>query len=413
MKKNFDKTIYYLVLSIIVLIPFLKLTSYNLYFLNIINDTFSFNHVYFLWISLFFFVTIYLYGIITKSFKINYIDYIFYILILYAFISTMSAVNIKLSIFGEIHRNEGLITILAYYFILLCTKNIEDKKYINNIINIILIVGLFQSIYSILQVYTDFSFIKHYTIPYMSLGLCGNPNFLGSYMVMLICISISKFLLEKKYMYLLYSIMYFITLVLAGSIGPFITFIIMSIFMIIKSFKYTKIKYILLLLVFIPILFLTNYFINIKYKIDDNYNIVSDIKNINNKNINEISSGRITIWKNSLPLIKKYYLLGAGLDNFGEVYEYNTDIIRYDKAHNVYLQILITNGIIPLTLILIICILVFIKGVKLKDKLYLPIYFACIGYMIQSFANISVIDVAPTFFILLGLSLNKYNIKSI
>ena len=415
MKKNLDKIIYYLILGIVILLPFLKLTSYNLYFLNVIDNSFDFPHVYFLWIALIFLIITYMYGVKKGEFKVNYIDYIFLGLIVFAFISTVFAVNRKLSIFGEINRNEGLLSILTYYFIALLTKNIKDKKYINNIINTMLVVGVFQVVYAILQVFTDLSFIKHYSKSFMAHSLCGNPNFFGSYLVMLICISINKFLLDKKYKYLLLSIIYFIGLVLAASTGPFMTAVIMIIFMIIKNFKYTKIKYILLLLVFVPTLFITNYFVKLKYEdvSIDNYNIITDINSAKNKDVNSLTNGRIEIWKNSVPLVKKYYLLGSGLDNFGEVYEYSTNSIRYDKAHNVYLQILITNGIVPLLLVLIICVLVFVKGLKNTNSLYLSIYFACIGYMIQAFANISVIDVAPTFFILLGLSLNKDVFKSI
>lgn len=411
MKKNLEKIIYYLTLAVVILLPFLKLTSYNLLFLNVINDSFKFSHVYLLWIVLVFFLILYIYGIIIKKFRINYFDYIFYILILYAIISTIFAVNIKLSIFGEFHRNEGLLSILSYYFIFLCTKNINNEKYKNNIIKAILVVGIFQVIYSILQVFTDLSFIKHYKEHYMASSLCGNPNFFGSYILMLLMISINKFLLDKNYKYLLLSVIYFIGLILASSTGPFLTFIIVLIFMIILNFKYTKIKYILCLLILIPTFYITNYLIvNLNKSETVTDNIVSDIVNVSNGSINEISNNRITIWKNSLPLVRKYYLVGAGLDNFGEVYEYNTNDLRFDKAHNVYLQILITNGLIPLILTIVLCFITFIKGFKIRNITYYPIYFACISYMIQAFANISVIDVAPIFYILFGIMLNEKSI---
>ena len=409
MKKNLEKIVYYLALIIIVLLPFLKLTSYNLYFLNIIENSFYFPHVYLLWVVLILAIIIYILGIFTKSFKINYVDYIFYILILTAILSTIFAVNIKLSVFGEFHRNEGLLSILSYYFIFLCIKNIDNEKYKNDIINVLLVVGIFQVIYAILQVFTDLSFIKHYTEPYMASSLCGNPNFFGSYILMLLTISTNKYLLNKKIKYLLLSIFYFIGLVLASSLGPFIAYIVILLFMIILNFKRTNIKYILSLLVLIPILFITNNLIRIRNNnIIDNYNIVSSI--INASNENDLTNGRLDLWKKSLPLVKKYYLVGAGLDNFGEVYKYNNDVVRFDKAHNVYLQILITNGVIPFILTILLCIITFIKGFKIKNIMYYSIYFAIISYMIQAFANISVIDVAPIFYILFGIMLNEKSI---
>lgn len=414
MKKNLDKVIYYLIISVIIGLPFFKFTAYNLYLTHVIEDSFDFNHVVFLWILLIPLIITYIYGIVSKKFKINYIDYIFYILIICGLISTIVASNINIAIVGEIDRNEGILSLLAYYFIALCIKNLNNKEYIKKIINIILIVGLFLVGYAIIQVYTNVGFVKHFSVPYIASSLCGNPNFFGSYLVMLLCISINEFLLNKEYKYLIFSIIYFIGLVLAGSTGPFITFIIMTIFIIIKNFKRTKIKYILLLLIFIPTLFISNYFIKIVHNnIDQSYNIVDDISNIKDKNINQMTSGRLDLWKRSIPLVKKYYLLGAGIDNFGIVFEKVTKDIRFDKAHNVYLQILITNGIVPLLLVLALCFITFIKGFKIIDTMYLSIYFACIGYMIQAFSNISVIDVAPIFFVLLGLILNKDIKKSI
>ena len=41
----------------------------------------------------------------------------------------------------------------------------------------------------------------------------------------------------------------------------------------------------------------------------------------------------------------------------------------------------------------------------------MPIYMAFIGYSVQAFLNISVIDVAPYYFIIIGLILSECNTK--
>ena len=76
----------------------------------------------------------------------------------------------------------------------------------------------------------------------------------------------------------------------------------------------------------------------------------------------------------------------------------------YDKVHNEYLQILITEGIFCLISYLVMYGIICIRGMKnsFKNKeiyLLLPV----IGYLVQAFFNISVIEVAPIFFIALGL----------
>ena len=172
-----------------------------------------------------------------------------------------------------------------------------------------------------------------------------------------------------------------------------------------------------LIILFILIFFINDYLVNKKYTEVStdyrNYNIKYDIvdttTNIkeNNKEYN-YGSSRFKLWKNLLPIAKEYYLFGAGLDNLRVVYPKDKGLV-YDKAHNVYYQILITNGIFTLSLYCILCLIIFIKGFKLKDTFYIALYISFIGYCIQAFGNISVIDVAPYFFVILGLLYSKDN----
>lgn len=417
-KNDLERIIYYIVLILIIGLPAIKLLSYILFLNNIVDNTFVINHVYLLWVIIPPLIIIYLIGMFTKKFKFTYADYIIYVLIIFAILSTIFAVNTNISIFGEEYRYEGLLSIISYYLIFLNVKNISNKKYKDNIIYTFLIVGVFQVIYGILQVYTDFSFIKHFSKSYMAMGLCGNPNFFGSYIIMQLMLSISLYLIERKNKYLLLTIIFFIGLTLAGSTGPFLGFILSFIFLIICFYKKTNIKTIIKTIILLIITYLIidcslNYVYN--SGIDRNYNISTEIVDTlitKDKNSNTIGNGRFNLWKNSLPLVKKYWLVGAGLDNFREVYPPNSiSHISFDKAHNVYLQMAITNGSIVLILYCTLCFIIFIKGIRFKSRYYISVYMAFIGYSIQAFANISVIDIAPCFFIMLGLIYSKDNDK--
>lgn len=411
-----EKIIYKFIMLLMILIPSFKLISYILYLSGIIENSYDFNHVYVLWFSLPILIILYLVNLIYK--KITYVDIIIYFLIILAIISTIFAQDVKISIFGELNRNEGLLTLLNYYFLFLNVKNINEKKYKEKIINLFIILGIFQVIYSILQVYTDFNFIKHFSKSHMAMGLCGNPNFLGSYMVMLVLITSALYLLKNKNIYLILSCLFVLGLYLANSTGPFIGFILALIFLII--FKFKKIKLInlfKLIILFILIFFINDYLVNKKYievstdyrNYNIKYDIVDTTTNIkeNNKEYN-YGSSRFKLWKNLVPIAKEYYLLGAGLDNLKVVYPKDNGLV-YDKAHNVYYQILITNGIFALSLYCMLCLIIFIKGFKLKDTFYIALYISFIGYCIQAFGNISVIDVAPYFFVILGLLYSKDN----
>lgn len=410
-KLNIEKYIFIVIMAVLIGLPALKLLSYNLFTAGIITDSFVINHVHLLWLAVPFLLVLYILNILINNKKINYIDIIVYILIVLAIISTICAVDINKSIYGEYKRNEGLLSIISYYLIFLNVKNIKNDKYIKIIIKTFIAVGLVQVVYAFLQVYTEFSFIKHYSRPYMASSLSGNPNFFGSYMVMHTLIMFVLYLLKDKKIYLILSLIFFSGLCLGSSTGPFLGFIVTIIFFIIcyrKKFNIKKLFKVLLLFVVVYIFIdCSNKFVQENIfgnKIDDDYNISLELK----KGIgNRFGNGRIELWLNSLPLVKKYWITGCGLDNFKNVYSQSNGLV-FDKAHNVYLQMLITNGVFALLLYLVLCLIIFIKGLKLKNELYIALFIAFIGYSVQAFANISVIDVAPTFFTIMGIIVSRF-----
>ena len=78
-----------------------------------------------------------------------------------------------------------------------------------------------------------------------------------------------------------------------------------------------------------------------------------------------------------------------------------------DNAHNIYLHTLVSSGLLGLIPYLILCLLVFIKGLKTKSNLMMILLGGFVAYSIQAFANISVIQVAPIYYIIMGLMLIK------
>ena len=410
-KISIEKIIYLLIVLIMILVPLLKLSTYIPAIERFYINYFEIKRVYILWGGIFFLIMTYIYLILSKKEKIGYVDIIIYILIILAFISTKYAINFEKSFFGEEYRYEGLLTILSYYLLFLNAKSIKTEKYKKNIIKIFIIIGIFQSIYAILQSYTNIPFIRRYFVGYMAMGLCSNPNFFGSYMVMQLLIIGYIYVYNPKRKYLLIYILFGIALYIAESTGPVLSAIVALVFsLFILSKKYKRIlKLIIVLLLSFVFADLSLKYIQIhKFKTEliEGYDISYDVSTILKKPAKEVGSGRLVIWENCLPLVKKYWLIGCGLDNFKNVYPNDRNLI-YDKAHNVYLQISITNGLPALILFLILLLIIFIKGIKFKNKFLMPIYMAFIGYSIQAFFNISVIDVAPYYYIILGLILTE------
>lgn len=414
-KKDYlEKAVSYVIFILLVGLPAVKLTAYFLYLSRKINDVYEFNHVYVLWVVLPLLVLIYLIGIFTKKYKFTYVDGIMSTLIILAILSTVFAINTKIAIYGEIYRNEGLLSILSYYFIFLNVKNISNVKYKQTIINVLLGAAVFQVIYGGLQVFTNFPFIKHYSKNYMAMALVGNPNFFGSYIVMPLMYSIYSFLTNKKIRYFILSIIYFIGLCLANSTGPFLSFIVAFIFLIIVFRKKISIKHLIISIIVLCITFFTtDYFIrytNTKFNysgINRSYNIKDEVfDTVTNPSKEGLANSRLIVWKKSLPLIKKYWLIGAGLDNFAKAYPQEGYVI-FDKAHNIYIQMAVTNGIFALILYCTLCLIAFIKGFKFRSNFYIGLYMAFVVYSIQAFGNINVVDVTPCFYIILAMLFSK------
>lgn len=406
--KQIEKIIYTVCISVITGMPLINFLRYCNFLTE--NQYYKyFRQSYLIYILLPVLLIVYLYSVIKKYYEVTYVDIIIYILILLGIISTIFAIDISKSIFGEVTRYEGFISLCFYYFLFLNVKNFTNEKYKKNIIKVLLGTALVQFIYSFLQVYTTAPFVIHFTQPYMAFGTEGNPNFYGSYMVMCSLITIVLYFMKSNKIYLILSIIFFICLCLASSTGPILGFTLAYIFLFVIFFKKINIKKFIFLTSVLIALFFTvdksvlfvheNFFNN---TIEDAYNIKKELKNsFANISNNDFGNGRLRIWLNTIPAVKEYFLFGCGIDNFAEIYPHPRGLV-YDKAHNIYLQMLVTNGVFALEAYCALCLVVFIKGFKLKKPFEIALYIAFIGYSIQAFVNISVIDVAPIFYIILA-----------
>ena len=423
MSKVINKINFGLIIFAIVISPLWLLLAANFELVNLTVPFYYYEILYFL-IPLE--IVIYVYKIIKKEIKLNYCDIIVFLILILLMIVTNNSIDIDTSIWGAYKRNEGFLSVLCYYLLFLNSKSLDEKQ-INIVIKVFFRVGIIQFVYCLLQVFFRFPGLQLFSlngVNYMAMGFQGNPNFLGSYCIMLLGLALMLYLVKGERKYFVLSIIFFINLILAQSTGPFFAFIILFIFMIV----FMKIKGIIdwkkigivcagFILTFIIVsngveLYCKKVFND---KIVSSYTIKGDILNTlnlfgvskgnneENITIEDYGSGRITIWKNALKAVPKYFWLGSGIDTFGYVYSQNNKGLYYDKAHNEYLQILITEGIFSLILYLSLLLTLFVDGIKSNNKLVWILMMAFVGYALQAFLNIRVNTVAPTFYIIIGM----------
>jgi O-antigen ligase len=344
-------------------------------------------------------------------------------------LSTIFSVNQTTSIYGTDFRYEGLITLFSYCSLLIFAYRLVNPLSIEKIIKGMVTVSLVVSLYGIMQHYLiDFLPRNSTKIGYKSsFAFFDNPNFFGSYLVMLIMLSIYLYSNEIKrswsIFYFFCTSISFVAMIFSNTRSAFVGFAFGILFFIIFVVLRRKIlwkRWVLLLLT------LTSLFVIIDRV--ENGGVSNRAKTIIEEPTNIVTEGstghegsnRYFIWKKSVPLIADYFLLGSGPDTLKYVFPadekekvefFNDPNMIIDKAHNEYIQIAVTLGVPALLTYLLLISFIFynairaIKVSKPKDNLVIfGLLSAIMGYLVQAFFNISVVPVAPLFWILLGFT---------
>lgn len=384
-------------------------------------------------------------------------------MVLYGVVATWFAFDRKIALSGCWGRYEGLYTILYYLSVMLLSTFVSDK-YKKVLVHCVLLCGAFQAIYAICQCFNWLNVKQFYkSLRYYDsvhnryavkkqawiLGLTNNPNFFGSYMLMCLSYSIGLLLDSKKIIksviYCIFIALFTFGLLVSNATSSVVGLSFVCFFALIYIIKNKKFyKLLVLVLIFVSV--------TVSVVKLNKTTLIKDIK-ITKTEATEVAKGnlddsygtkRMYIWKKTVEIIPKYFWHGVGVDSFHKAFDgealirkTETKKILYDKAHNEYLQLLITQGIFALVAYMWLCGFVVIRGLKkgLKSDKYennlkiiengklaenskgkkkvkktekiettqIYLVLPIIGYMVQAFFNISVIEVAPIFWMALGL----------
>ena len=141
----------------------------------------------------------------------------------------------------------------------------------------------------------------------------------------------------------------------------------------------------------------------------------------------DFGSYRGRIWNTTLPMLKKYLLLGSGADTFTFVYPQNDYAALYnmhplgrnmtlvtDKAHNLYMQYWVNTGLISLLAWLVLVGYYLVGAVKyfrkrgfvdFCDFVNGGIFCGIIGFLAVAFFNDGSVNTMPMFYTMLGTGL--------
>ena len=383
------------------------------------------------WIML----SIYLCGIIlNKELYVRYkpkLNFIFYLYVIYILLYILSSIfgdNFNFSIFGEFQRMKGLywhLHTLIFLFILSACSNIN--KFFYNLFSFIFFTGFIFATFYILEYYKIFYFeMPGYSDPTRAVFTTGNPGFAGFYMMLIFFIGFGLFkvnyvnipfsllrlnqikYLHKFYMYYFYVsitmflLLYAIILTASRSVIPGLLFgIIMYVFLLFFSFRnqisqrnlINIICVIIFIFISIVLLFLVTGIIDTS--MDRFVNIFNNQRESGDMGL----SSRLSNVNVSIKAFFERPLLGYGMNNY--IIPYNKFVIpsqittwEMDNAHNIFLNILSTGGILTLLTYLYLMFLIMLNSIRegrfnFSDKDYglsgimfvVPIFF--VGYFIH------------------------------
>ena len=340
----------------------------------------------------------------------------------WCYLSTSFSSNIKNSLYGIEYRYNGLFEYLTYISFACLGYSLNDKNrifYFRIFTFIALIIGALclynVNINGILLPTNDIS------------GIFYNINHYGYFISYSVIIVIFLFFHDKNIImkildYLVFAFFTYI-LIINNTFGAYIavlgTLLLLSVYAVKKK---VKIKYILLLLIFVILSVKAEY--NGERVVTENFNqLLYDFKIINNERkysqyelgddnnyISYVGNYRGKLWIFAFKYSLRKPIVGYGLDNLSAQYE--KDNIPIDTPHNLILNLAATVGYPGMLLYISGLIIIIIKGlkrIKINDHIKNLALFILIDHFISSMFGITIYYVTPYFIIILGMAIKLYD----
>ena len=312
-------------------------------------------------------------------------------------------------------RFEGFLTLFFYAVLFYASK--EHMRLTHKNIRFFLSVQSLIALYAIAQFFKIDPLVEYLNYTKGSYATIGNQNFLASWTLLILVIAVGFYMKYRKHIYVIFPALFFGALLASNTRGAWLALVVVgfaSLYFL--RFKETRRYHIAAFCSFLLVLLTMNFLS--ESKIQKRTKTIKSEININNE---WAGSGRALIWKMSCDIIKEHPFFGAGPENLKEALKQTKNKRSHvygkltghtvDKAHNDFLHIAAVSGLPALVLYLLFIALIFKENISSIMRLSTNsvIAFAVLAYAIQSLFNISVIAVAPLFWVLLGLFASQNN----
>ena len=442
---NNDSIYFRIILFSILAVPFLELFGEAIY-----NVPFFLERTYLTFLGLagciVFGVNFFIQG------KLKFIDVVYLVLLGLASISVVYSKSTQyVPFFVPSGHLEELSHYYAYFFLFYCATKIDIKKYGKYIFFALLMVALLHNFFGVLQLfgirlslsYNNQEMHEQLRCIY---GLTSNCNFYAGIATIFTGLVYSIYMFSSKakcwdfkYLFLIF-IMPFCAICSGtrlGLLGVGVSFIFAFIIvvMVIMQNRFTflsKVKFISAIKSITAkdyILRFTNILITLllgfaliylffpQLLVPSFGEFLADYQNLSNSGFDQVGSFRGQVWRFVIEyLININYFTGTGIGTFSDVFYTNPNLKDSPQivnfAHNEYLHIFATQGIVAFIVYIALFTLSLFRCVRsisrstcidfIKSKSI--VLFVLLAYMCQAFFNCNIFEVYFYFWILLGLA---------
>jgi putative inorganic carbon (HCO3(-)) transporter len=340
-------------------------------------------------------------------------------------LATFFSVHLPTSLWGKYERYEGFLTLVNWALLFFLAIQVFDQpKRVRSLQVTMISAALLISLYGLMQ-YLGYDFITWGTEKFeatRSFSTLGNPVMLAGYLVLILPLAIFQFLEAKKRAQLIFygvaSLAIFFCLVTTFSRGGWVAglFALLFLFLFLQHSKIFLKKF--FVIVFILVVAVALVFIVDSWLVFRSKNRISLVKRVASIQIQKGSlNTRLLTWDVALKMLAKQPLIGSGPDTFHLTFP-SLNTLKFasslgrreqpDNAHNYFLQIGSTLGVIGLFSFLAISILFlfFIKRVvwDVKGELSMAgLAAGGLGYLIYLLSGINEADTGSLFWIFIAL----------
>ena len=368
-------------------------------------------------------------SIMKRKDNLYFTDYLFLLLILFASLSLAFSKDIGESLYGFVYE-EFIVHFFAYFSLMLAATMINDEVRRKRILKFF--VGVIVS-HSLVAVFQTMDICLSPSFWYSGgdsvWGLTQNSNWYGGISTLFCACSAGLFLFadnrRRRNMYLCINMVSFYTLLSSDArsawVGTISYVIFYAISIVIAKEKKLWKRYAILLFSMVAVILFA---IFVCGRIVDR--VQSTTRELQSTNIDNLGSKRVYLWRYALESVPDNWMFGVGLDNLKYAFTSNPRYKPGDwynaKAHNEYIHYLATQGVFQFITYMTLLVYAVVRAVKTvlhtEDKSNKYITWIFLGmfaaYSAQAMFNSSVINIAPYFWITIGMCvpLKNQNKKS-